>query len=249
MKSHYLTVFSLLIAGCGMLKMPDITRETKEAVLETKSGQQLATALHLLHDDSTDDMAIRAAAAETVFMVAAEDRIHKYLGCALPLNIGTNPETNTPNVSLVLVKGDYGPDLDVPVNPGVAAPKSRRVYAFIEHAALVVLKDLAMAASKDLAPEKFNDYQSKAIRMIPIATAILGARAYSNSEKYYRDLEPATPKNARGETVTLTSAHLRMMGAKLLRTVAVKYSLPETDVNVLRMMVSQRLGIDYDKID
>lgn len=249
MKYLLLSIISaFLLSGC-LAQMEKVTSDTRDSVEETKKGAQLATALEILHNDAIDDMAMRSAVAETVFMLAADDRIHKYLGCRLPLTIGADPETKQPNVTRVYGQAEYGSPKPPPIYPGLSAPKSPVVYAIIEHAALTVLNELAQVASKDLPTDKLEEYKLKAKKMIPIATAILGARAHSDRDHYYRDLVPVDSKNKRGEPVKLKSLDLRTEGASLLRTVTVKYSLDENDVNALRVLMSERMGIDFNLID
>ena len=239
MKLWIVSLLSCVLFGC-LAKMERVTEATKNSVDETKTGQQLATALEILHNDDISDMAMRAAAAETVFGLAPDDRIHKYLGCRLPLSIGTDPETELPNVTRVYIP-DPG-NTAVPLVPGVSAPKSETVYAILEHATFSVLKDLKGVASRDLSPCQIEDYRLKVARMIPIATAILGARMHARWDTYYRDQVPTVD----GRGSEMNSAAVRAKGAELLFVVSQKYSLGEEDMNALRVLVLQRLGLDYD---
>lgn len=241
MKFLIVAFVSCVLLGC-LAKMERVTEDTKNSVDETKRGQQLATALEILHNDDISDMAMRAAAAETVFMLAPDDRIHKYLGCRLPLGIGTDPETGRPNVTFVFVADQDADNKAVPLVPGVSAPKSETVYALLEHATLSVLKDLKAVANRDLSADQLEDYRSKVTRMIPIATAILGARVHTHMDTYYRDQVPTL--DGRGEA--MNSAAVRAQGAELLFVVSAKYSLGSEGVNALRVLVSERLGLNPD---
>ncbi|MBI1861005.1 MAG: hypothetical protein HYR96_08815 [Deltaproteobacteria bacterium] len=239
---------SLLLLGC-LDKMEKVTSDTRDAVLDTRNMAQLATALEILHDEGNDDMALRAVAAEGVFLLAPEDRIHKYIGCRYPLNVGADPDTKYPNVTRVFRSGSYGPEKAPPIDPGVSAPKSPVVYAIMEHAVLTLLNDLAQVANKDLPNEKLEDYRGKARRMIPIATAIFGARVHMDMEKYFRDVETIASLDNRNQAVKLKSLDIRTKGARLLRRVVAKYQIEENDINTLRVLMSERMGFDYNLID
>jgi hypothetical protein len=253
MKTLNLMIFvTFLLTGC-LAKMEKTTEDTRGEVRATREGQQLGLALEILHNDDLKDFAMRAAAAEGVFILAPEERIHKYLGARLPITIAGDPMTGHANVTVVYneeppVSGGAA-SAHSPINPGLWAPKSRSVFSIMEHAVLAVLEDLRIVTMKDLTSEKLAEYRSKYSRMILVATTIMGARLETNVSRYFRDEVPAVIHNTRGEEEKLSSLEFRTKTVRLLKANASKLALDDNELSVLRTLISTRLGLDYDRID
>lgn len=236
----------VLLTGC-LGKMEKVTSDTKDAVEDTKKGQRLAAALVFLFDEHFAP-AIRASGADTVLSEAPDNRIFRYLGCRLPLSFGTDPETKVANVSRVLLPTEW--DQRSPGYPGVSAPISPTVLLALEDAALNILKLSLMVAKGSPTSELFEEFRARAVRLVASGTAIFGARSHSNMNQYYRDLVPIRyPIISRKEEVEVRSDFVRLRGAKLLRDVAEAYKFSDDEKNALKILMSERLGIDYKAVD
>lgn len=241
-------VVGLLISGC-LSQMEKVTSDTKDAVEETKRGQQLSVALDFLFNEHYA-LAIRSAAADTVFTLAPDNRIFRYLGCRLPLSFGTDPETKIPNVSRVLLSSEWDPSKSIRVYPGISAPISPSVLLALEDAAFSILKLTLLTAKGNPSPEQYNEFKTRAVRMVGIGTAIFGARSHTKMSQYFRDLEGVKfPIVSRGEEVEVKSDFIRVRGAQLLRDVAITYQFSPDETNALVVLTSERLGVDYKSID
>lgn len=158
-----------LLTGCldkmekATDKMQETTQNTKQAVEETRDGQKLGAALELL----PDDIAIKSAAAETMFIMAAEDRIYKYIGCTMPLHYPMGIDSSLPNVTFVGLKGDSTKNI---------APVSPEKYEILEIATMRILRELTLKSQSKLTPAELQDVKSKAMRMFFVSTALLGAQ-------------------------------------------------------------------------
>lgn len=158
-----------LISGC-LDKMEKTTEDTKDAVLrsvavidDTHHDQKLGGALDLL----PDDIAIKSAAAETMFIMSAEDRIYKYIGCTMPLNYPTGMDSSKPNITYVGTKPDSVKNI---------GPVSPEKYEILELATMRVLRELVLKSQKQLSKAELADVKTKAKRMFYVSTAILGAQ-------------------------------------------------------------------------
>ena len=160
---------TVLLTGC-LDKMEKTTDATKDAVLrsvavidDTHLDQKLGGALELL----PDDIAIKSAAAETMFIMAKEDRIYKYIGCTMPLNYPMGMNSALPNVSFIGTKTDSVKNI---------GPISPEKYEILELATMRVLRELVLKSQTQLTKEELADVKAKAKRMFYVASALLGAQ-------------------------------------------------------------------------
>lgn len=161
-------VLAVLLGGC-LSKMENVAEDTKAAVNrsvgvieETRDGQKLGEALNLL----PEDIAMKSAAAETMFVYAADNRIYKYIGATMPLNYYMGMTGDLPNVSFVGTEGDSTKNL---------APISPEKYIILEIATMRVLREMAGRSQMPIPEEELADIKGKAKKMFLIGTAVLGA--------------------------------------------------------------------------
>jgi hypothetical protein len=187
----------LVLSGC-LKKMENVTEETRDhvkdsvqAIRDTHNGQKFGTAYMAFI--TTDVPALKAAAGESMILLAEEDRLPKYVGMARPPEYD-NLTRHSPNVSWVGTEAgvkdmaNFAYALHVPsVTPSV-------IYTFFA-SCLNGLKYLQGAAFKPgFDPEEIR---TKAKRGIPYCIGIFAARPLPTQDDVdQKEIPKETPKIA-----------------------------------------------------
>ena len=233
------TIFFLaalfVLPGCFLLgRMEDSVDKTNLSVAdsnkligETKDGQQLALALELM-SSSEKSTNLRAAASETVFKMAAEDRIWKYIGMPAPFNLRTISKAGVDLPNVTVIGDGIDPVLGVAtVSPELYAVQSFAAYSLLEQ---MTLKSKAPG----LSPEDTDTLRNNLVRIVNVSTGLLGGAKATDIKKA---LATKGPRPFEKDLAVRQSAS--QMISDLLRML----SAPEDTVSDARSKIDSRLGV------
>lgn len=225
-----------LLTGC-LDNMEKTTSDTKDAVLrsvdvidDTHHDQKLGGALNLL----PEDIAMMSAGAETMFIMAADNRIYKYLGCTRPLKYPMGMDSSKPNVAYVGTAPDAVKNL---------APISPAKYEILELATMRVLRELVDESQKQLTKTELADIKSKAKRMFYVSTALLGAQIGPTRNREEEDQVRAVLRN---------QEKLQTEAAEKLRGLAVLFVDPGDDLDMkfkVERLIEARFNNNFENIN
>ena len=217
---------------------------TNNKLEETKNGQALGEALNLMSDREVSPN-LRAAAAESVYVKAPEERIAKYIGApgpldrlSIPFPSGLASMVTLPNVSLVGAKHD-----DITL-----APVDDDLHGIQTVAAVNLLKQMS-AESKmpGLVPARLDYLRTLYPRARNVATAVVGAVSMEKIRELIfpkeEILPPSDEELARREKKLEAQRQLKLETAYLLREVAHSLGLPQEEIDRTEPLIEARLGV------
>jgi len=233
----YFSAISFLLSGCLLGKMEDGMDKTNaniedsnRIITETRDGMRLSTAIEISLDEKHPKN-WRVASTETVFKMAEDDRIGKYI--ALPGHIrmrtvdkAFNGKTLTlPNVTII------GDEIDPVLG---VAPINADLYEIQSFAAKNLLEQMVFNSKlPGLTIEQLDTLRNLAVRMVPVATGILGgAKAEAIKASFVSKVRPFEK-----------SVEERTQASQLISELYRMLSMGEEQIAEARLNIETRLGV------